>query len=82
MTWNYKIIDEDINCKCIVELDGTPVFCFNCGTKYIDTANEIVKRFKHKVNTNRFDSSLTLKEVFKEVCTELDVWEVDLERLE
>jgi hypothetical protein len=39
---DYEIIDEDINCKCIVKCLGKPIFIFNCHTKYIDRAEESV----------------------------------------
>ena len=40
---DYEIIDEDINCKCVLKsLDGKPFLVFNCLSKYKDRAEETI----------------------------------------
>ena len=40
---DYEIIDEDINCKCIIKsLDGKQILVFNCLTEYKDRAEETI----------------------------------------
>ena len=40
---DYELIDTGINIKCIIKsLDGRDIICFNCRTKYEDTAEEII----------------------------------------
>ncbi len=42
---DYELIDIDINIKCILKgLDGKPIICFNCKTKYEDTAEETISK--------------------------------------
>ena len=40
---DYELIDIGINIKCVIRsLNGKDIICFNCETKYEDTAEETI----------------------------------------
>jgi hypothetical protein len=50
----FRLTGEDINIKAIAEFEGVFMCAFNCGTKYIDAAEEFVNELvAEMINYNR-----------------------------